>query len=63
MARKRKKEKKIHLFEEVLQLLRDIRKPLNYKQISARLKIEDPQQKNLIGLLLQDMEKKKARGF
>lgn len=60
MARKRKKEKKIHLFEEVLQLLRDIRKPLNYKQISARLKIEDPQQKNLIGHLLQDMEKKKV---
>ena len=62
MSRKRKKNKenkKIHLFEEVLQLLRDVRKPLNYKQISARLGIEDQSQRTLVGFLLRDMEKKK----
>ena len=62
MSRNRKKNKggkKIHLFEEVLQLLRDVRKPLNYKQISARLGVEEPSQRTLISFLLRDMEKKK----
>lgn len=60
MSRKNKKEKKIHLFEEVLQLLRDVNKPLNYKQISARLGVDDSAQKTLVGFLLRDMEKKKV---
>jgi ribonuclease R len=60
MSRKNNKEKKIHLFEEVLQLLKDVKKPLNYKQISARLGVEDPAQRTLVSFLLRDMEKKKV---
>jgi ribonuclease R len=59
MARKRKKENKIHLFEEVLQLLRDVKKALNYKQIAARLGVKNDQQKTQVTTLLKDMEKKK----
>ena len=58
MARKKKKERKIHLFEEVFQLLKDVHRPLNYKQIAARLGISDKAQKQLLGFLLQDMAKK-----
>ncbi len=57
---KKKKEKKIHLFEEVLQLLKDVKKPLNYKQISARLGVDDQAQRTLVSFLLRDMEKKKV---
>lgn len=60
MSKKNKTEKKIHLFEEVLQLLRDVRKPLNYKQVSARLGIDDQAKKTLVNFLLRDMAKKKA---
>jgi len=60
MSGKNKTEKKIHLFEEVLQLLRDVKKPLNYKQISARLGVNDQAQRTLVSFLLRDMEKKKV---
>ena len=40
-------------------MLKDVKKPLNYKQISARLGIEENAQKTLVSFLLRDMEKKK----
>jgi len=63
MSRSRKKNKakpEPHLFEEILQLLKDVNKPLNYKQISARLGIDDKAKKMLVNFLLRDMEKKRS---
>ncbi len=49
-----------YLFEEVLKVLQNASEPLNHKQISYRLKIEDNAQKILVNFLLRDMEKKKT---
>lgn len=46
--------------EEVLRLLRDVKNPLNYKEISARLGIEDQSQKTLVNFLLRYLAKKKS---
>lgn len=48
------------LFNEVIQLLQDIRKPLNHKQIAAYLGVQDNSQRLLIGYLLRDLEKEKV---
>ena len=58
-SRKKKKEKKHFVFEDILRLFRDIGKPLNYKQISSRLGIEDDAQRTLVNFLLRDLAKKK----
>jgi len=58
--KKHKDKNNPRLFEAVLQLLRDVKKPLNYKEISARLGIEDQSQKTLVSFLLRDLAKKKS---
>lgn len=57
---KKRKEKQAYLFEEVLKALHAAGKPLNYKQISSRLGIEDKSQKLLVSFLLRDLAKKKV---
>ena len=58
--KKNKEKNNPGLFEAVLQLLRDVKNPLNYKEVSARLGIEDQSQKTLVSFLLRDLAKKKA---
>ncbi|MBI3501603.1 MAG: ribonuclease R [Bacteroidetes bacterium] len=57
---KKKKEKKNLLFEDILKTLHSAGKPLNYKQISSRLQIEDQRQKMLVSFILRDLTKKKS---
>ena len=51
---------KPRLFEEVLQVLQDSNKPLNYKQISTRLGLNDQSQKMLVNFILRDLAGKKT---
>src|ERR1035437_10515320 len=51
---------KPRLFEEVLQVLQDSNKPLNYKQIATRLGLNDQSQKMLVNFILRDLANKKT---
>lgn len=59
MHKKNKIKNKKHLFEEILDVLKQSpSRPLNYKQISAALRINDHSQKLLINALLADLVQK-----
>lgn len=47
------------LEKDIIRLLSDIRKPLNYKQIASRLGIDDESRRTLIKFILRTLEKKK----
>lgn len=62
MSKKKKHHTKgrVHFSsDEILTILKDEGKPLNHKQIAARLGIVDARQKTLVGFILKDLEKKK----
>lgn len=57
---KNKKQEYPRLFEKILQILQDSGKPLNYKQVAARLGFNDQSRKMLINFMLRDLAKKKS---
>lgn len=59
-SKKKSDTQKPRLFEEVLQVLQDSTKPLNYKQISSRLGLNEESQKMLVNFILRDLAHKKT---
>ena len=56
----KKSKDKPRLFEQILQVLQDSDKPLNYKQVASHLGIKDQSQKMLINFILRDLAVKKT---
>src|ERR1035437_17565 len=59
-SKKKSDIQKPRLFEEVLQVVQDSNKPLNYKQISSRLGLNEESQKMLVNFILRDLAHKKT---